>query len=75
MPGDALVPRVATDQIADMASKSARPDLPKRSKSGTPVLGRSAATGLYVLRPVTKGSSVAIRKTRTTVKSLHSKKK
>lgn len=75
MPGDALAPRAGEDQIAVMASKSARPDSPKRSKSGTPVLGRSAATGLYVLKPVTKGSSVAIRKTRSTVKSLHSKKK
>jgi hypothetical protein len=58
-----------------MASKSTRSDSPKRSRSGTPVLGRSAATGLYVLKPVTKGSSVAIRKTRTAVKSLHSKQK
>jgi hypothetical protein len=58
-----------------MASKSARPDSPKRSRSGTPVLGRSAATGLYVLKPVAKGSSLAIRKTRTAVRSLHSKKK
>lgn len=62
-------------KILFMASKSAPPDSPKRTRSGTPVLGRSAATGLYVLKPVTKGSSVAIRKTRTAIKSLHSKKK
>jgi hypothetical protein len=58
-----------------MASKSAHSDSPKRSKSGTPVLGRSAATGRFVLAPASKGSSRAIQKTRTAVKSLHSKKK
>jgi hypothetical protein len=58
-----------------MASKSTRSDSPKRSKSGTAVLGLSAATGRYVLVPVTKGSSAAIRKTRAAVRRLHSEKK
>jgi hypothetical protein len=75
MTGAALASSDAQAQIASMASKSTRSDSPKRSKSGTAVLGRSAATGGYVLVPATKGSSTAIRKTRTAVKRLHSKKK
>lgn len=60
-------------QIASMASKSTRSASAKRSRSGTPVLGRSVATGGYVLVPATKGSSAAIRKTRTAVRRLHSR--
>jgi len=60
---------------AYMASKSARSDPPKRNKSGTRVLGRSAVTGRFILTPASKGSSRAIQKTRTAVKSLHSEKK
>jgi hypothetical protein len=66
-------PRGHIGRMATRASDSVKG---KDSKHDTHVLGRSAATGRYVLRPASsKGASITIREANTAVKSVSHKKK
>ena len=47
----------------------------KSSKHGATVLGRSAATGRFVLAPASKTGSVTLKKAKTAVTSLRNGKK
>ena len=47
----------------------------KSSKHGATVLGRSAATGRFVLAPASKSGSVTLKKAKTAVASLRNGKK
>ena len=47
----------------------------KSSKHGATVLGRSAATGRFVLAPASKSGSVTLKKAKTAVASLRDGKK
>lgn len=58
--------------MATRASES----IGKGTKHDARVLGRSAATGRFILRPATKkGASITIKEANTAVRSVSSKKK
>lgn len=64
--------KVHIDRMATHAPESIKR---KPAKDASRVLGRSAATGSYVLRPApTKGGSITLREARSAVKNLASKK-
>jgi hypothetical protein len=58
-----------------MATKSSESLRRKSGKSGAQVLGRSAATGKFVLSPASKRSTVSVRDVTKAVESLRSKRK
>lgn len=58
-----------------MIMKSPKPVNSEPSKHAARVLGRSAATGQFVLRPASKTGSISIAAARAAVKSLNNKKK
>ena len=47
----------------------------KSDKRSGEVLGRSAATGRFVLRPASKGSTITVREAKTAARGLSSSKK
>jgi hypothetical protein len=60
-----------------MATKSSDSAAHRSDRHGSKVLGRSAATGRYVLKPVPKGGSVTLRDAKRAVAAVaaDSKKK
>jgi hypothetical protein len=59
-----------------MASAASHSSKSKSLKKQTGVLGRSAATGRFVLNPATsKGATITMREANSAVKSLNNKKK
>lgn len=75
MPHSELAPAAHTPHIATMATKSSDSVQRKTGKSGARVLGRSAATGRYVLSPASKGASVSVKEVTAAVENLRSKQK
>jgi hypothetical protein len=72
----ALARRCPKGHIGRMATRASDSVKGKDSKHDTRVLGRSAATGRYVLRPASsKGASITIKEANTAVKSVSHKKK
>jgi hypothetical protein len=61
--------------IVAMASKSSDSPSRKTTKSGSQVLGRSAATGMFVLKPASKGGSVSLSDVRKAVRTIRTGKK
>ena len=61
--------------IADMATKSSDSLSRKTGKSGAQVLGRSAATGMFVLKPASRGGSVSLSDVRKAVRTIRAGKK
>jgi hypothetical protein len=57
-----------------MATKSARP-ASHQGRLPSKVLGRSAATGRLVMRPVAKGASVSLREIRRAIAAVNDTKK
>jgi hypothetical protein len=68
-----LAVRGPNTHIPGMAARTSSAT-PKSSKPGT-VLGRSAATGRYVLSPASKGSSISVREASRAAKVVQGKKK
>ena len=57
-----------------MANRSSQ-SIDHKTKTESRVLGRSAATGRYVLAPAPKKGSISIEQANSAVKSVSSKKK
>jgi hypothetical protein len=53
-----------------MATKSSDSPARKSDKQDAKVLGRSAATGRFVLKPASKRGSISIREANTAVKTV-----
>ena len=58
-----------------MASKSYKSVSGRDSKYKPDVVGRSAATGRFVLKPASKRGSISIKEANTAVRSVSSEKK
>lgn len=61
--------------IDDMVARSSESTNGKEGKHDARVLGRSAATGRFILRPASKVGSITIKEANTAVKSVSHKKK
>jgi hypothetical protein len=61
--------------IAPMATNSSDSHSRKAGKSRSQVLGRSAATGMFVLKPASKGGSISLSEARKAVRTIRSGKK
>jgi hypothetical protein len=53
-----------------MATRSSDSAARRSDRQDSKVLGRSAATGRFVLKPATKGGSISIREANTAVKTV-----
>jgi hypothetical protein len=58
-----------------MASKQSKSVKPKFTRSGTEIVGRSAATGRYVLMPASKEGAISLEEARAAVRAVNSRKK
>jgi len=58
-----------------MIMKSPKPLNSPQSKHAARILGRSEATGKFILRPASKTGTISIAAARAAVKSVNSKKK
>lgn len=65
----------ASDHIERMATQSSESALRPAKPRTSQVLGRSAATGGYILKPKSKTGSISLRQASAAVKSVLSKKK
>ena len=70
-----LARSASKEHIHGMATKSSDSATPKRDGRDAKVLGRSAATGRYVLKPASKGGSTSYQDVKTAVKSVSGGKK